>query len=99
MMSDSKEWIVHSYTTKALINFFYTTLKSYPFMVCNEANLNLFHSLQQKIVISEHNELAVVSVPFAQLQGNTHNDYLRYGKRIIHEGYRKYNTNKAIHYA
>ena len=33
------------------------------------------------------------------LQGNTHNDYLRYGKRIIHEGYHKYNTSKAIHYA
>ena len=33
------------------------------------------------------------------LQGNMHNDYLRYGKRIIHEGYCKYNTSKAIHYA
>ena len=33
------------------------------------------------------------------LQGNTHNDYLRYGKRTIHEGYRKYNTSKAIYYA
>ena len=33
------------------------------------------------------------------MQGNTHNDDLRYGKRIIHEGYRKYNTSKAIHYA
>ena len=33
------------------------------------------------------------------LRGNTHNDYLRYGKHIIHEGYCKYNTSKAIHYA
>ena len=33
------------------------------------------------------------------VQGNTHNDYLRYGKHIIHEGYCKYNTRKAIHYA
>ena len=30
-------------------------------MVCNEANLNLFLSLEQKIVVSEHNELAVVT--------------------------------------
>ena len=34
-------------------------------MVCNEANLNLFLSLEQKIVVSQHNELAVV--PLAQL--------------------------------
>ena len=33
------------------------------------------------------------------MQGNTRNDYLRYGKCIIYEGYRKYNTSKAIHYA
>ena len=33
------------------------------------------------------------------VQGNTHNDYLRYSKCIIHEGYCKYNTSKAIHYA
>ena len=32
-------------------------------MVCNEANLNLFFSLEQKIVVSEHNEVAVVTHP------------------------------------
>ena len=37
----------------------------YPFIMCNEAKLDLFLSLEQKIVVSEHNELAVV--PFAQL--------------------------------
>ena len=37
--------------------------------------------------------------PKEVMQGNTHNDYLRYGKRILHEGYRIYNTSKAIHYA
>ena len=41
------EWVV--------FNEWLITLKSYPFIVCNEANLDLFHSLQQKIVISEHN--------------------------------------------
>ena len=34
-------------------------------MVCNEANLNLFLSLKQKIVVSDHNEMAVVPLPFA----------------------------------
>ena len=34
-----------------------------------------------------------------EVQGNTYNDYLRYGKHIIHEGYRKYDTSKAINYA
>ena len=32
-------------------------------MVCNEANLDLVLSLEQKIVVSEHNELAVVTYP------------------------------------
>ena len=34
-----------------------------------------------------------------QLQGNTHNDYLRYGRHILREGYRIYNISRAIHYA
>ena len=40
-------------------------LLGYPFMVCNEANLDLFLSLEQKPVVSGLNELAVVR--FAQL--------------------------------
>ena len=34
-------------------------------MVCNEANLDLILSLEQQIVVSEHNELAVVTYPWA----------------------------------
>ena len=45
------------------------------------------------------NHASEMKLIIEQLQGNTHNDYLRYGKRIIHEGYHKYNTSKAIHYA
>ena len=33
--------------------------------MCNEANLNLSHSLEQKIVINEHSKLPVLSLPFA----------------------------------
>ena len=34
--------------------------------MCSEANLDLFLSLKEKILVSEHNELAVVPLAFAQ---------------------------------
>ena len=37
-------------------------------MVCNEANLDLLFSFKLKIVISDYNEVAVVSLPFAIVQ-------------------------------
>ena len=46
-----------AYTTTGCVPF------GYPSMVCNEANLDLVLSLEQKIVVSERNELAVVTYP------------------------------------
>ena len=48
-------------------------------MVCNEANLDLFHSLKQKIVVSEHNDLADVSLPLGPTS------HLRFGQYISHK--------------
>ena len=55
--------------------------------------------MQENKVTCRKIELIFIKLIFVMLQGNTHNDYLRYGKRILREGYRIYNTSKAIHYA
>ena len=51
-----------------LLNLLLITSESYPFMMCNEANLKLLLFLKHKIVVSEHNELAVVTQPSGHLR-------------------------------